>query len=110
MISQVFTGGNNEVLQNQFLNEIIEEIAKLSRETFFVATHTVKATSSVALNDVQRERLKIVLKEKFGSSIVLTESVDNALICGIVLELGGLIIDGTLKNKLRRAVVLLKKS
>ncbi|MFH0827707.1 MAG: F0F1 ATP synthase subunit delta [Candidatus Omnitrophota bacterium] len=110
LISQVFTEGNNEALQGQFLNEIIEEISKLPREKFLVATHTVKATSSFPLKDEQRENLKNILNEKFGAAVVLNESVDNALICGLNLELGGLIIDGTLKNKLRRAVALIKKS
>ncbi len=110
LIAQVFTEGNNEALQDQFLNEVVEEIAKVPREKFFVATHTVKATFSFPLKDAQREKLKSILKEQFGTSIVLNENVDNTLICGVVLELGGLIIDGTLKNKLRRAVALLKKS
>jgi F-type H+-transporting ATPase subunit b len=110
LIAQVFTEQNKESLQQQFINEIIEEIAKLPQEKFTVSTHTVKVTSSYALQEAQRDNLKKILNEKLGSPAVLEEKVDGVLICGLSLELGGLIIDGTLKNKLRRAIQYLKKS
>ena len=110
LITQVLTEQNKESLQQQFISEIIEEISKLPQEKFAVSTHTVKVVSSYALHESQRDNLKKILNEKLGSPAALDEKVDSTLICGLSLELGGLIIDGTLKNKLRRAILYLKKS
>lgn len=110
LITQVFTEQNKESLQQQFISEIIEEVSRLPQEKFTVSTHTVKVVSSYALQEAQRENLKKILHEKMGSPVALEEKVDSALICGLSLELGGLIIDGTLKNKLRRAIQYIKKS
>jgi F0F1-type ATP synthase delta subunit len=104
MIAQTFTDIDKEDLQHQFITEIIDEIAKLPKEKFTVSSDKIKVTASYLLQDKQRENLKKVLAEKLGFSISLEESVDKALISGLTLEIGGLVIDGTLRNKLYRVM------
>lgn len=109
MIEEAFTEQNKEDLQVQFTNEIIEELAKLPQDKFSVASHNIKVISSHPLRDEQRKNLKRVLSAKLGFSPELEESVNKELISGLVLEMNGLVIDGTLKNKLRRIIPYLKK-
>ncbi len=102
MIEQTFTDLDKEDLQHQFITEIIDEVAKIPKEKFTVSTDKVKVISSYALQDKQRENLKKVLEEKLEVSISLEEAVDKDLISGLVVEIGGLVIDGTLRNKLAK--------
>ena len=104
MIEQTFSDVDKESLQHQFITEIIDEIAKIPKERFTVASDKVKVVSSYALQDKQREILKKVLVEKLGINISLEEAVNKDMISGLILEIGGLVIDGTLRNKLHRVM------
>jgi F-type H+-transporting ATPase subunit b len=103
MIEQTFTEKDKEDLQHQFITEIIDEIAKLSQDEFTVSADKVKVVSSYPLEGGQREKLKRVLEERLGFSPILEETVNKELISGLTLEIGGLVIDGSLRNRLRRA-------
>ncbi len=110
MIEETFNETDKEELQHQFITEIIQEIGKLPKEKFTVTSDKVKVIASYALQDKQRETLKKVLAEKLERNIALEESVDKDLISGLTVEIGGLVIDGTLRNKLSRVIPELSKS
>ena len=98
-----------ENLQKEFILEIISEIAKLPKEQFSVAADRVKVSSSQALRDDQKEKLQSVLVEKTGNKMIFEEVLKTDLIGGIIVEIGGLVIDGTLKNKLQRILPYFRK-
>jgi F0F1-type ATP synthase delta subunit len=104
MIEQTFSDVDKEDLQHQFITEIIDEVAKIPKERFTVSSDKVKVVSSYALQDKQREILKKVLADKLGINISLEEAVSKDMISGLTLEIGGLVIDGTLRNKLYRVM------
>jgi uncharacterized membrane protein len=60
----------------------------------------VKVVSAFALEDGQRQRLKDKLQEKLGFDITLTEEVDPGIIAGLVVSIGSLFLDGSLKFKI----------
>ncbi len=104
LIGHFFTEENKGALQIQLINEIIKEVAEVPKEKFSVSTSNIKIISSYPLQEQQRENLQKVLSEKLGGIPKLEEVVNRELIVGLILEMGGLIIDGTLKNKLRKFV------
>ncbi len=110
LIELTFNEENKQDLQLQFINEIIQEISELPKERFSVPADTVKVSSSYPLPQGEREKLQKVIAEKLGNSPKLEEVVNRELISGLILEMSGLIIDGTLKNRLRRTVQQIKKS
>jgi F-type H+-transporting ATPase subunit b len=110
MIEQTFNDLDKEELQHQFITEIIDEIAKLTKDKFTVSSDKVKVTSTYSLQDKQRQNLKRVLEEKLGCAITLEEAIDQALISGLTVEIGGLVIDGTLRNKLYKVMPDLEKT
>ena len=59
-------------------------------------------SSSQSLRKDQKENLQQVLKEKTGTEMIFEEILKKDLIGGLIVEIGGLVIDGTLKNKLQR--------
>ena len=60
----------------------------------------VKVVSAFALDEGQRQRLKDKLREKLGFDITLTEEVDPGIIAGLVVNIGSLFLDGSLKFKI----------
>ncbi|MFH1354992.1 MAG: F0F1 ATP synthase subunit delta [Candidatus Omnitrophota bacterium] len=99
MIKTVFTAKNKEDLQSQFIGDIIEEIGRLPKEKFTVTADKAKIISCFPLQTDQRNGLKKVLQEKLGHIITMDEKVDEELISGLIIEMGGLVIDGTLRNR-----------
>lgn len=108
MIAELLTEADKIALQYEFANGIIEEISRLPKEQFNAQGNQVKVVSSFLLLDRQRDALKRVLAEKIGKEIELNEQIDPKLIGGLTVELGGMVIDGTLKNKLQRIIPHLK--
>lgn len=106
LIAQLLTETDKIALQYEFANGIIEEISRLPKEQFNAQSNqAAKVTSSFILLDRQRDEIKRLLAAKTGKEIVLNEEIDANLIGGLILELGGMVIDGTLKNKLQRIIL-----
>jgi F-type H+-transporting ATPase subunit delta len=61
----------------------------------------VKVISAFILTDAQKSGLKLKLKEKLGFEFDLKEELDPSLICGLVVNIGSLILDGSLKFKIQ---------
>lgn len=108
MIAELLTDIDKVALQYQFATEIIKEISNLSKEQFNVKSKLVKVTSSYPLLDRQRDELRKILGEKLGEGLEIKEEIDIKLIGGLILNIGGMVIDGTLKNKLQRIIPHLK--
>ncbi|MCF0135475.1 MAG: ATP synthase F1 subunit delta [Lachnospiraceae bacterium] len=59
-------------------------------------------TSAVPLSEDEKNRLKISLEKNCGHSVELECSVDSSLIGGMIVEMEGKTMDGSLKSRLRR--------
>ena len=59
--------------------------------------------SAFPLTDAQRQRLLERLRKTFGPSVSMTESVDPALVAGLIITAGHVVVDGSLSSKLREA-------
>lgn len=108
MIKSTFTAQGKENLQRMLIDEVISEIDSLGKDRFTVTTNEVKVTSAFSLTETERQNLKKILSGKLNSSAVLEEHIDPELVTGLVLEIGALVIDGSLKNRLSRAMAYLK--
>jgi F-type H+-transporting ATPase subunit delta len=109
MISELLTETDKIALQYEFANGVIAEISQLPKEQFNLQGNpVVKVTSSFKLLDRQRNEIKRLLAEKIGKAVELDEQIDGNLIGGLTLEMSGMVIDGTLKNKLQRIISSLK--
>jgi F0F1-type ATP synthase membrane subunit b/b' len=61
----------------------------------------VKVVSAFSLTEDEIEELKSKIKEKLGVDVKLEEAVDPSLISGLVVYIGSLILDGSLKFKIQ---------
>jgi F0F1-type ATP synthase delta subunit len=110
LVEQLLSEKDKENLQQEFISEIISEIAKLPKDQFNIVSDRVKVSSSHLLRKDQKENLQLVLKEKTGREMIFEEILKKDLIGGLIVEIGGLVIDGTLKNKLRRILPYFRKN
>ncbi len=68
-----------------------------------------EVTSAVALTKAQRDALAKSLKEKMGSNVTLSETVDPAILGGLVVKIGSRMIDTSLKTKLNAIKYAMKE-
>ncbi|MBQ9115825.1 MAG: ATP synthase F1 subunit delta [Clostridia bacterium] len=87
-------------------SQCVEEYKKLLREK--EATATAVVTSAVALTDAERLALKAKLERKSGKSIHLDCRVDTSIMGGVIVELEGKIMDGSLRHRLQELTDVIK--
>lgn len=68
------------------------------------ASHTAVATvkSAVCLNETQKQKLVKSLERHTGKTITLKCVTDTSVIGGVEVEVDGEVLDGTIKNNLKR--------
>jgi len=79
------------------LNSSYEQIDRLNIPE---GLNEIKVVSAFPLDEGQRQRLKDKLQEKLKLDITLTEEVDPGIIAGLVVSIGSLFLDGSLKFKI----------
>lgn len=60
----------------------------------------VEVISAVALTDEQQQKIAKAAETKLGKKVLLTSSIDESLIGGLVIKIGSTMIDSSLKGKL----------
>jgi F0F1-type ATP synthase membrane subunit b/b' len=90
-----------EVHQRWVSDVISSNFAELDRLRVPQGLSEVKVVSAFILTDAQKSGLKLKLKEKLGFEFELKEEIDPSLICGLVVNIGSLILDGSLKFKMQ---------
>lgn len=109
MIKETLTAKGKEHLQRALIGEFLEDLGKIEKDRFTVQSNRGVVSSSFSLTEEERGRLKQILLDKIGRKIEFEEQVDAALIAGLVIKIGEFVIDGSLRNKMQKAVVLLRK-
>ena len=61
-----------------------------------------KLTAAKKLSDSELDNIKKSLKENFGSNLKLNFKHDSSLLGGLVLQVGSIMIDTSIKNKLQQ--------
>ncbi len=81
------------------LPEIIDELhrLKMQREGLAIA----KVTSPLPLQEEERKRLLEILERKWGKRVILQEQVDPSILGGLIVEIEGDMLDGSLRGFLQ---------
>lgn len=69
---------------------------------------TARVVSAVALNEDEKHALVQKLEQKSGSTVLLSCEVDPSIMGGVIVEMEGMIMDGSLRAKLREVKEVMK--
>lgn len=105
VFSDLLTGELNGL----FNDELIDALNEIEDGAVTVDSGAASVTVSHPMRDEQRNRLQTVLKEKFRDDAEIEETVDESLLAGLILKMGSLEIDGSLRNRYSEAVSEVKK-
>ena len=111
MLDRIFGGKLDKLLLN-FIKVLcrrgraeslraVQVTASMLRDEQLGRLH-VQVTSALALDDAQRNAIRTQLKSAFGKDAMLEESIDAALLGGIVLRIGDKVYDGSVLGKLQQ--------
>ncbi len=86
----------------RWVNDVISNgFQELDRLRLPQGLSEVKVICAFSLSAEEKSGLKLKLKEKLGFEVGLLEEVDSSLLCGLVVNIGSLILDGSLKYKIQ---------
>lgn len=105
----VLTDKAMENFQHQFIENVIAEVESLDKSQFSVKVGSGKIVSGFALNERELNRLQDAVAGKMDNQVVLEQETRPELIAGMIIYLGEMIIDASLKNKLEKAIPHLSK-
>lgn len=92
------------LLANNYRLDILPEIAELfaSYQVEQEKTVRVLVTSTAALTDAEQQALSRALKKRLQREVILECRLDSALLGGLIIQAGDLVIDGSIRGKLAR--------
>lgn len=110
LITYAFSTKGQELLHAQLIDDLIEELKKVDKTRLAVKVDTVEVLTPLQLSLHEEARIKEILASKLGFEFKVLQKIEASLIVGMVIKLGGLVIDGSLKNKMAKAMNALKLS
>lgn len=109
VVREIFSQEARQELQRELVDELIEELRKIEKEKLKVEIKKAEVISSYPLLDNQKNAIKEIIQAALGYSIQFEERTDHSIISGLIINLGGLVLDGSLSNKLRKAIPYLRE-
>jgi len=82
------------------LKAIADEFAQMAEAA--AGRCTAQITSAAPLSPAQQQRLRAALSARTGREVTLEIEVDDALIGGLVAQVGDSVFDGSLRTRLQR--------
>jgi F-type H+-transporting ATPase subunit b len=105
LIRFTFAQEDLKMLHGQLIHELVDELGRIDKNKLAaVKADRAQVITSWALSPQEESHLKEVLFSKLGYALPIEEKVDSDLILGLVIKLGGVVVDGSLKNRLGKAV------
>ena len=89
-----------EKRRQEFLEKIRDHLEILNNRS--MGRVIVKATSARMLSPEEQRDLVAALEKRTGKQIVLSNTVDPSLIGGVLLRMGYMVLDATVKGRLRQ--------
>lgn len=84
-----------------WVKELLEEgFSQLKHLQFPEDIDEIKITSAFPLTEEQRNNLSKKIKDVLGHDAQLKEETESRVVAGLIISIGSLVLDGSLKNKI----------
>lgn len=91
--------------QRWFDDLISSSFAQIDRLHIPEGVCEARVVTAFALTPQQRDALDAKIKERLGFQINLKEEIDSNLIAGLIVNIGSLVLDGSLKFKIQEVAI-----
>jgi F-type H+-transporting ATPase subunit delta len=97
------------VLVDEGRIQALSDVARAFRKEAFERTGKIEAriTTARVLPDDELHRIVQALEQRTGRSIVPVAIIDESILAGLRVQIGGLVLDGTVRGRLDRLRALL---
>ncbi len=110
IIEHIFTDQVAQGIHHHLIDEFIEEIEKSDGQRIQLDVETAEIAAPYPLTQVQEENLKNILSTKMGRSVSIKGTIDQEMVAGMVVRLENLVLDGSLRNKLKGTLAYVRSS
>ncbi len=110
IIENIFTDQVAQGIHRHLIDEFIEEIEKSDGQRMQLDVETVEIAAPYPLTQDQEENLKKILSTKMGRSVSIKGTIDQEMVAGMVVRLENLVLDGSLRNKLKGTLAYVRSS
>jgi len=114
IFQKVLSSTEQKLVFDGFLENVFQELTAIEKDHLQAvdlgegSESTVDVKSSHPMSPQQKSRLEKILSSKLDHTIVVQEEIDTQVVSGIVIQLGSIVIDGSLSEKFRKAAEELK--
>ena len=89
-------------IHSRWTEELIEDsFSRLERLRIPEEIQEAKITSAFSLNERQRKDFSKKINKMLKHDVTLKEEIDPKLVAGIIVTIGSLVLDGSLRNKIK---------
>ncbi|MFC1658233.1 F0F1 ATP synthase subunit delta, partial [Candidatus Omnitrophota bacterium] len=112
-VAYVLGSPSRRILQEVLTQELITEMKDIKLPDNIRLEKgglRVEAVSAYPLSDGHKQEIEQVIQKRLGGQeLEFSFKVDEGIIAGLVLNFSGRVVDGSLSNRLRQAVVLIQE-
>jgi len=97
-------------VHSQWTEELIDEsFDQLKHLQIPEEVKEIRITSAFPLNEEQRKSLSKRIKQLLNREVTLKEETDPKIVAGLVVVIGSLVLDGSLKNRIQEQTKIIRK-
>ena len=113
IFQKVLNAGEQKLVFDGLLESVFRDLNEIEKNDLKAvdlagAGGIVEVKSSHPMGPAQKEKLEQILSAKLDQKIKTREEIDAKVISGIIIQLGSIVIDGSLSERFRRAAEELK--
>ena len=101
LIKETLPDSFQKCVHDQWVEDLLEHgFTHIDRLRIPEAENTVTVVSACPLSEMQRSTLNLKIAGSLGRAVQIKEEVDPTLVAGVVISIGSLVLDGSLKTKI----------
>lgn len=110
IIHHVFSAAVAKGIHAQLTDELIGEIENADGQALQFDVDEVEVLVPYPLTEAQMRRMQEIFSKKMEKTLEIKQTVQPDILTGMVVRLGNLVLDGSLKNKLKGAMAHVRGS
>lgn len=97
-LTNILSARAKDALHHCLIEDFIDELEKVDMKVITVDIPEAEVITPTAITDAHQKKLAEVLKNRLGRDVALKNTVEPEIISGLILKLGSLNLDASLRN------------